>query len=54
MDWNSGSGGNMDDFHAFKSTSGGSGGGSGCLVASTFDIIASVLLILWLFSKCSQ
>lgn len=53
MDWNSDSGGNMNDFHAFKSTSGGSGGGSGCLGASATEIIVCILLVLWLFSKCS-
>ena len=44
----------MDDFHAFKSTSGGSGssGGSGCS-GGLFTWILVIVAALWVIGKLS-
>lgn len=44
----------MDDFHAFKSTSGGSSssGGSGCS-GSFFTWILVIVAVLWVIGKLS-
>ena len=44
----------MDDFHAFKSTSGGSGdsGGSGCS-DGLFTWILVIVAVLWVIGKRS-
>lgn len=47
------SGGNMDDFHAFESTSGDSEGYYGCLFSDFFKVIAVLSLIFFLFSMCA-
>ena len=43
----------MNDFYAFNSTSGGDGGGDGCLPWKTIIIIVVVYIILTLLGKCS-
>ena len=46
---------NLDDYHAFKSTSSDnsySGGGSGCS-GSIFTWIVVILAVLWLIGKLS-
>ena len=40
---------NLDDFHAFKSTSGGAGGGC----STPIVIIGIIISILYLIGKCA-
>lgn len=47
-------GGNMDDFHAFESTSGGSEGGYGCLFSDFFKVVAVISLIIFLMATCAD
>ena len=40
----------LNDFHAFKSTGGGNGGGAGCS-GGCFPWILAGLVILWIIGK---
>jgi len=44
---------NLNDFHAFKSTSGGVSGGFGIGCSSPFVVVGIIILFLYLLGKCS-
>ena len=43
---------NLNDYNAFKSTSGGTGGGGGCLPWKTIIFLAIIYEILTLLGQC--